>query len=67
MNVKTILALTAVVTFVAAAALTLNSITLNATDHGYAYNRSQTKPYYLKGRILKDCLDDAVECSLVVW
>ena len=67
MNFKGILALTAAGIFVAAAALTLNSMALNATDHGYAYNRAQNKPYYLKGRILKDCLDDAVECSLVVW
>ena len=51
MNFKGILALTAAGIFVAAAALTLNSMALNATDHGYAYNRSQNKPYYLKGRI----------------
>jgi|EndMetStandDraft_7_1072992.scaffolds.fasta_scaffold2949848_1 hypothetical protein len=67
MNIKTIFALTAVVIFVAAAALTLNSIALHATDRGYAYFKAQNKPYYLKGRILKDCFDDTTECSLVVW
>ena len=24
--------------------------------------KSKSKPYYLKGRLLKECLDDAVEC-----
>ena len=67
MNAKTILALGAAVVFVAVTALTLNSIALNVTSHVYTYNKSQTKPYYLKGRILKDCLEDTVECSLVVW
>ena len=67
MKIKTILALTAAVIFVTAAGLPLNSIALHATDRGYAYFKAKKKPYYLKGRILKDCLDDTVECSLVVW
>jgi hypothetical protein len=67
MKIKTILALTAAVLFVTAAGLTLNSIALHATDRGYAHFKAQNKPYYLKGRMLKDCFDDTVECSLVVW
>ena len=62
-----ILGFTAVALFVAGAAFCAALIppALNGTP---AYGlKSNSKPYYLKGRILKDCFDHAVECSLVVW
>ena len=67
MNTSTILALGAAVVFVAVTALTLNSIALNVTSQVYTYNKSQTKPYFLKGWIFRNCFEDTAECSLVVW
>ena len=62
-----ILGFTAVAIFLASAAFCAGLIPPASNGTPVYALKSHSKPYYLKGKILKDCFDDAVECSLVVW
>lgn len=65
MNSRTIVALITAVFVVAGAALALNLYSLPAPDrHVYGYGAPGHIPSYLKSR---QCDDDPVGCSLVVW
>ena len=67
MNAKTIVGLFTAVFLVAGAALALNLFALAASDrhgYGYGYGVQSNVPSYVNG---KQCQNDPVGCSLVVW
>ena len=65
MNAKTIVGLFTAVFLVAGAALALNLFALAASDrHVYGYGVQSNVPSYVNG---KQCQNDPVGCSLVVW
>ena len=64
MNAKTIVGLFTAVFLVAGAALALKHAASDRHVYGYGYGVQSNVPSYVNG---KQCQNDPVGCSLVVW